>query len=489
MMFRHRSEQTMSEDGRAAAERPQVDRAPQTRSKGQEWWRRAVVYQVYPRSFKDSNSDGIGDIRGVKEQLPYIAKLGVDAIWLNPIYESPNVDNGYDISNYEQIQSQFGTLEDFDELVTEAHRLDIRIVLDLVVNHTSDQHEWFQRAISANPGPYRDFYIWKDAPAPGKVPNNWRSSFGGSAWEWNDQVGQYYLHLFAKQQPDLNWENPEVREHVYEIIRFWLRRGVDGFRMDVINLISKRPEFASTPPDADGFGSYYPGCANGPKVHEYIHELRQRVLDDPKLVAIGETPRTTADEAEFYTDPARGELDMIFHFEHMHIDRDGPTKWYIKPVQLADLRNVLSTWQLKLADHGWNSLYWSNHDQPRVVSRFGNDGKYRVESAKMLGTLLHMMRGTPFIYQGEELGMTNIAFSSPEDYDDIDSRNGYRDMVAAGLSHDEAMKRVHARSRDNARTPMQWDSSPNGGFTDAHPWLPVNTNYREINAQAAMPVV
>lgn len=453
-------------------------------SEDDKWWRRAVVYQVYPRSFRDSDGDGVGDLRGVTEKLLYLRNLGVDVVWLNPIFESPNVDNGYDTSDYRRIQPEFGTLEDFDELIRTAHDLGLKVILDLVVNHTSDRHEWFRRACSEDPGPYRDFYIWRDG-VDGGPPNNWRSSFGGSAWEWNPVVGKYYLHLFATGQPDLNWENPEVRAAVHDVMRFWLDRGVDGYRMDVINLISKYPEYASTEAGPDGLGSYYPGCASGPRAHEFLMELRREVLDDYDVLTVGETPRTVPEQAVLYTDPERHELDMIFHFEHMHVDRRGDSKWNICQAEMPELRRVLSRWQTALAERGWNSLYWSNHDQPRPVSRFANDGRYRVESAKMLGTLLHLMQGTPYIYQGEELGMTNAGFLTLDQFDDIDSVNGYRGLVAAGHSESEALSVLHARSRDNARTPMQWDGGENAGFTDGSPWLPVNPNHDEINATAA----
>ncbi|WP_080796535.1 glycoside hydrolase family 13 protein [Corynebacterium pacaense] len=449
------------------------------------WWRRAVVYQIYPRSFRDSTGDGVGDLRGVVDKLSYVQKLGADVIWLNPIYASPNVDNGYDIADYRVVAPEYGTLADADELITQAHARGLRIILDLVVNHTSDQHEWFRRSCSADPGHYRDYYIWRDG-VDGGPPNNWKSSFGGSAWTWNATVGKYYLHLFAAEQPDLNWENPRVRAEVREIMRFWLDRGIDGYRMDVINLIAKNQEFRSTPAGPDGYGSYYPQCANQPRVHEFLRDLRRDVLDDFDVMVVGETPRTTAEQAIEYTDPRNGELDMIFHFEHMHVDRAGDSKWDVCPARMPDLRRVLSHWQEVLNGRGWNSLYWSNHDQPRVVSRFGDDGRFRVESAKMLGTLLHLMQGTPYIYQGEELGMTNADFLRIGQFDDIDSKNAYRDFTAAGLDDGEAMAILHARSRDNARTPMQWTAGAEAGFTDGTPWLPVNPNHVHVNAEEAV---
>lgn len=448
------------------------------------WWKKSVVYQVYPQSFKDSNNDGVGDIRGIIEKLPYIKRLGADVIWLNPIYESPNVDNGYDISDYRAIQKRYGTMEDFEELLGKAHELGIRIIMDLVVNHTSDQHKWFKESCKAEKNKYRDYYIWKEGK-DGHEPNNWGSSFGGSTWEYKDSVGKYYLHLFAKEQPDLNWENEEVRNEVYDVMRFWLDKGIDGFRMDVINLISKRQEFKDGTKIRDNsFASYYEGAANGPRVHEFLHEMNEKVLSKYNLITVGETPNTTTEDAIKYSAASREELNMVFQFEHMHVDYDENRKWNTMRPKLSDLKKVLSKWQERLAEEGWNSLYWNNHDQARVVSRFGDDGKYRIESAKMLGTLLHMMQGTPYVYQGEELAMTNVHFDSIEDYKDIEILNRYHELVdLKGKDPSYALSVIHAKGRDNARTPMQWDNSENAGFSHSEPWIKVNPNYVDINAQ------
>ncbi|MFT8391130.1 MAG: alpha-glucosidase [Sporolactobacillus sp.] len=453
-----------------------------------DWWKKAVVYQVYPKSFNDSNGDGLGDLNGITEKLPYIKKLGADVIWLNPIYQSPYVDNGYDISDYEKIEPTLGTMADFDRLLKGAHDLDLKIIMDLVVNHTSDEHEWFQQAKSSRANRYHDYYIWKD-PVDGHEPTNWGSSFGGSTWEYVDACGQYYLHLFAKEQPDLNWENPVVRNAVYNIMRFWLDKGIDGFRMDVINLISKRPDYPDGPVVQNKqYGSYYAGAANGPRVHEFLQEMNREVLSHYDIMTVGEAPHTSADEAVRYMDARRHELNMVFHFDHMHLDYDQYGKFSDKRFALSDLKDVMTHWQaIAAANDGWNSLYWSNHDQARAVSRFGNDRIYRVESAKMLGTLLHMMQGTPYIYEGEELGMTNVSYPSIDDYDDLETHNIYNEFK--NVHHFEEayiMKTIHLKSRDNARTPMQWDASSQAGFTTGTPWLKVNPNYKQINAQAAL---
>lgn len=448
-----------------------------------DWWKKSVVYQVYPKSFKDSNGDGIGDLNGLKEKLPYLEKLGIDVIWLNPIFQSPQVDNGYDISDYRQIEPTLGTMEDFDELLAEAHKHGIKIILDLVVNHTSDQHQWFQEAKKSKDNPYHDYYIWKD-----EVPNNWGSSFGGSAWEYVEAVDQYYLHCFAKEQPDLNWDNPKVREDVYDILRFWLDKGIDGFRMDVITLISKDPTFPDGPIIQNkAYGSYYAGCASGPRVHEYLKEMNREVLSKYDIMTVGEAPHTSADEAVPYTAAGEKELQMVFHFDHMHLDYDENGKYAKTRVKLTDLKRVMTEWQEKMhACNGWNSLYWSNHDQARAVTRFGNESPaYRVISAKMLGTVLHMMQGTPYIYQGEELGMTNIYFDSIDDYKDIECIDNYRELTESGLiSKEDMIRYLGLRGRDNARTPMQWSDSPNAGFTVGTPWIKVNPNYKEINAES-----
>lgn len=450
------------------------------------WWKESVIYQVYPRSFCDTNGDGIGDLQGVIRHLDYIQKLGADVIWLNPIYASPNDDNGYDISDYRAIMPEFGTMEDFDQLLTEAHRRQIRIVMDLVVNHTSDEHPWFLESRKSKDNPYRDYYIWRegsnDAP-----PNNWGSSFSGSAWENTPETGEYYLHLFSRKQPDLNWENPAVRQEVYSLMRFWLDKGVDGFRMDVINFISKVPGLPNGPVKGL-YGDFTPHTVNGPRIHEFMQEMHQQVLSHYDVMSVGETPSVFVADAAAFTAPERQELNMVFQFEHMALDEDEQYgKWSLHPLPLSALKENLSRWQTQLYNRGWNSLYWNNHDQPRIVSRFGNDSteELRTASAKMLGTLLHMMQGTPYIYQGEELGMTNMPFASISDYRDIDSLNAYREMTQQrGLTHEDMMARLHRHSRDNARTPMQWTGEPQAGFTTGTPWLAVNPNHTVINAAA-----
>ena len=449
------------------------------------WWKKSVVYQVYPKSFYDSDGDGFGDLNGLCEKLPYLSKLGIDVIWLNPIYKSPQVDNGYDISNYREIEPALGTMEDFDHLLAEAHKLGIRIILDLVVNHTSDKHPWFEEAKKSKESSYHDYYIWKD-----KVVNNWGSSFGGSTWEYVDEVGQYYLHLFAKEQPDLNWENPKVREDVYDILRFWLDKGIDGFRMDVITLISKDPAYPDGPIIQNkAYGSYYAGCASGPKVHDYLQEMNREVLSKYDIMTVGEAPHTSADEAMPYTAADRHELNMVFHFDHMHLDYDENGKYAKTRVKLTDLKRVMTEWQEKMhACNGWNSLYWSNHDQARAVTRFGNESpKYRVDSAKMLGTVLHMMQGTPYLFEGEELGMTNAFFDKIEDYRDLEAIDTFKDFTGRkGFSEKDTLELLRLKSRDNARTPMQWDSSENAGFTKGTPWINVIGNYKEINVEECL---
>ena len=450
-----------------------------------EWWKKSVVYQVYPKSFRDSDGDGFGDLNGLTEKLPYLKKLGIDVIWLNPIYQSPQVDNGYDISDYRKIEPTLGTMEDFDRLLLEAHKAGIKIILDLVVNHTSDKHFWFEEAKKSKENPYHDYYIWKD-----EVPNNWGSSFGGSTWEYVETVGQYYLHLFAKGQPDLNWENPNVRREVYDILKFWLDKGIDGFRMDVITLISKDPAYPDGPVIQNkAYGSYYAGCASGPKVHEYLQEMNREVLSKYDIMTVGEAPHTSAEEAVPYTAADRGELNMVFHFDHMHLDYDENGKYAKTRVNLVDLKQVMTTWQEKMQEcGGWNSLYWSNHDQARAVTRFGNETpKYRVLSAKMLGTVLHMMQGTPYIFEGEELGMTNAFFDKIEDYRDIEALDIFKDFTERkGFSEADTLELLRLKSRDNARTPMQWDDSEKAGFTEGTPWISVNPNHREINAKACL---
>ncbi|MBE0068150.1 glycoside hydrolase family 13 protein [Thermoanaerobacterium thermosaccharolyticum] len=445
------------------------------------WWKESVVYQIYPRSFKDSNGDGIGDLRGIIEKLDYLKFLGVDVLWLCPIYKSPNCDNGYDISNYKDIMDEFGTMEDFDELLFEAHKRGLKILMDLVVNHTSDEHIWFINSRKSKDNEYRDYYIWRKGK-DGKEPNNWGSSFSGSAWEYDEATDMYYLHCFAKKQPDLNWENEKVRKEVQDIVKWWLDKGIDGFRMDVINMISKDQRFPDgIVPEGGLYGDMSPYVMNGPRVHEYLKELNEKVLSKYDIMTVGETPCVTPEIAIDYVGEDRNELNMVFSFEHMDIDKDviNLTK---KPLDLVELKKIMSKWQKGMSDRGWNSLYWNNHDQPRVVSRFGNDTEYWDKSAKMLATCLHMQQGTPYIYQGEEIGMTNVRFQDIEDYRDIAVINGYNEeVIIKGRSHEQYMQYIYDFSRDNARTPMQWDDSDNGGFTTGKPWIKVNPNYTKIN--------
>ncbi|WP_067503618.1 alpha-glucosidase [Actinoplanes sp. TFC3] len=459
------------------------------------WWHSAVVYQIYPRSFADANGDGMGDLRGIIDHLDHIAGLGVDVIWLSPIYPSPQDDNGYDISNYQDIEPILGTLTDFDELLTGVHERGMRLVMDLVVNHSSDEHAWFAESRSAKDSPKRDWYWWRPARegmepgTPGAEPTNWGSVFGGPAWEYDPGTGEYYLHIFSKKQPDLNWENPEVREAIYEMMNWWLDRGVDGFRMDVIDHISK------TTPLADGavrpgslYGDGAPFYMHGPRNHEFLHEMHERVFAGREaLLTVGEMPGVTVDEAKLYTDPVRGEVDMVFNFDHVWVDR-GADPWLLYPLQLTKLKAIFARWQAGLANKGWNSLYWNNHDQPRVVSRYGDDSpQWRTRSAKMLGAVLHLHRGTPYVYQGEELGMTNYPFESIADFRDIEALGQYTQAVDhEGQTPEAVLTVLRARSRDNARTPMQWDTSPNAGFSTGTPWLTVNPNYTDINAAAAV---
>lgn len=446
-----------------------------------EWWKKSVVYQIYPKSFNDTNGDGIGDLNGITEKLDYLQKLGVDVLWLNPIYESPGIDNGYDISNYYGINPEFGSMDDFERLLSSAHRKGIKIILDLVVNHTSSQHPWFKEAVKSRDNKYHDYYIWKPG-RNGGAPNNWGSSFGGSAWKYVESVGEYYLHLFAEEQPDLNWENPAVVEEVEKIMDFWLSKGVDGFRMDVINLISKYPGYKDGPKKKGvQYGDYYDGVANGPHVHEYIKKLNSDVLSKYDTMTVGETPHTTPNEAAQYVKSDAHELNMVFQFDHMHLDYGKYGRYSGNRYNVKDLKRVMTKWQYVLDQNsGWNSLYWSNHDQPRAVSRFGNE-KYRVASAKCLGVLLHMQKGTPFIYQGEEIGMVNAKFNDISDYNDVDAKNAYHVLLSNGESKQEALKILQMKSRDNARTPMQWNASENSGFTPGKPWLQLNKNYTSIN--------
>ena len=469
---------------------------------GRQWWKEAVVYQVYPRSFNDANGDGIGDLKGITEKLPYLAKLGINVIWLSPVFDSPNVDNGYDISDYFAIMSDFGTMEDFDEMLETAHKHGIKILMDLVANHTSDEHPWFKESRSSKDNPYRDYYIWKDPkgfdedgnPIP---PNNWASEFGGPAWEWDEATGQFYLHIFFKEQPDLNWENEKVREDLYSMVRWWLDKGVDGFRLDAINIISKPEGFPDDPStDFEKHTSSIPFViSNGTMVHPWMKELTRETFSRYDVMTVGETSATSPQDAKLWAGYHTGELNMIFHFDHMGVDNDPNGKlggkWSYAPYKLTELKRILNEWQTTLEGNAWGSLYWNNHDQPRVVSRFGNDSdEFRTLSAKQLATTLHFMQGTPYIYQGEELGMTNVKFDSIEDYRDGDSIRFYEDMHVdhKRLSHEEAMEAIYIKGRDNARTPVQWDASANGGFSPegVTPWIAVNPNYPAINAEAVL---
>ncbi|MBS5936938.1 alpha-glucosidase [Clostridium sp.] len=436
------------------------------------WWHSSVVYQIYPRSFKDSNGDGIGDIQGIIEKLDYLKDLGIDVIWLSPVYKSPNDDNGYDISDYYDIMDEFGTMEDMDILLSESKKRGIKILMDLVVNHTSDEHKWFIEAKKSKDNEYRDYYIWRK-PVNGKEPNELISTFSGSAWEYDEASGEYYLHLFSKKQPDLNWENEKVREEVWKMMNFWIDKGIGGFRMDVIDLVGKVPDEMIK--------------ENGPMLHNYLQEMNKNSFGKHDLLTVGETWGATPEVAKLYSNPNRNELSMVFQFEHISLDKiPGKNKWDLKPLDLRDLKRVFSKWQTELEGEGWNSLFWNNHDLPRIVSRWGNDKEYRVESAKMLATLLHGLKGTPYIYQGEEIGMTNIKFDTIEEYNDIEIRNMYKDRIARGFKHEEIMESIYAKGRDNARTPMQWSEEENAGFTTGKPWLTINENYKDINVERAL---
>ncbi|MCI0764455.1 alpha-glucosidase [Bacillus sp. TL12] len=450
------------------------------------WWKESVVYQIYPRSFMDSNGDGIGDLRGIIAKLDYLQNLGIDVIWLSPVYESPNDDNGYDISDYRKIMDDFGTMEDWDELLSEMHKRNMKLMMDLVVNHTSDEHNWFIESRKSKDNPYRDYYIWRPGK-DGKEPNNWGAAFSGSAWQYDEMTGEYYLHLFSKKQPDLNWDNERVRKEVYEMMEFWLEKGIDGFRMDVINFISKEEGLPTVKTEEDGYVSGHQHFMNGPNVHTYLHEMNQEVLSKYDIMTVGEMPGVTTEEAKLYTAEERHELQMVFQFEHMDLDSGKGGKWDVKPCSLLTLKQNLTKWQKALEQTGWNSLYWNNHDQPRVVSRFGNDKAYRTESAKMLATVLHMMKGTPYIYQGEEIGMTNVHFDSIDDYRDIETLNMYREkVIERGEDEETVMQSIYIKGRDNARTPMQWDATVHGGFTAGKPWIGLNPNYKEINVEQAL---
>lgn len=434
------------------------------------WWHKSVVYQIYPRSFYDSNNDGIGDINGIIKKLDYLNELGIDVIWLSPVYKSPNDDNGYDISDYYDIMDEFGTMSDIENLIFEAKKRGIKILMDLVVNHTSDEHKWFVEARKSKNNQYRDYYIWRDG-INGNVPNELGSGFGGSAWEFDEETDQYYLHLFSKKQPDLNWENEKVRKEIWDLMNFWIDKGIGGFRMDVIELIAKIPDKMIT--------------ANGPKLHDYLKEMNRNTFGDKDLLTVGETWNVTTQTAKLYSNPQ--ELSMIFQFEHIGLDEiKGKSKWDLKPLELVELKQVLNKWQTELDGDAWNSLCWDNHDLPRIVSRWGNDLEYRVESAKMLATILHGMKGTPYIYQGEEIGMTNIKFENIDDYKDIETLNLYKERLKLGYPKDEIMKSIYTKSRDNARTPIQWDNSDYGGFSKVEPWIKVNPNYKYINVKQCL---
>ncbi|MEG6581146.1 glycoside hydrolase family 13 protein [Lactiplantibacillus plantarum] len=456
-----------------------------------QWWQSAVVYQVYPRSFQDSNGDGIGDLPGITQRLDYIKQLGADVIWLNPIYRSPGVDNGYDISDYYDINPEFGTMADFDQLLTTAHAKGLKIMMDIVVNHSSDQNKWFTTSAQSKDNPYADYYIWRD-PVDGHEPNNWGGFFGGSAWKYVASRDQYYLHSFAVEQPDLNWDNPQLRQAVYDMMNFWVNKGVDGFRLDVINLISKPDSFADGQPEAgEPYAAIGGIIANGPHLHEYLQEMNQQVFAGHQLMTVGETPGATVADAKQLASGQGQELNMVFEFEHMGLDGNPDPalgKWNDQPVRLVDLKQSLSKWQMGLQGTAWNSLYWNNHDQPRIVSRFGDERPaYRERSAKMLATLLHFLQGTSYIYEGEELGMTNAHFTKLTDYQDLESLNAYHHFVddEQVVQPEQMLGYLAHMSRDNARTPMQWDDSQNAGFSTATPWLAVNANYPRINAQLA----
>ncbi|AIW83602.1 oligo-1,6-glucosidase [Bacillus mycoides] len=453
---------------------------------GKQWWKESVVYQIYPRSFMDSNGDGIGDLRGILTKLDYLKELGIDVIWLSPVYESPNDDNGYDISDYCKIMNEFGTMEDWDELLHEMHKRNMKLMMDLVVNHTSDEHNWFIESCKSKDNKYRDYYIWRPGKE-GKEPNNWGAAFSGSAWQYDEMTDEYYLHLFSKKQPDLNWDNEKVRQDVYDMMKFWLEKGIDGFRMDVINFISKEDGLPAVETDEEGYVSGHKHFMNGPNIHKYLHEMNEDILSQYDIMTVGEMPGVTTEEAKLYTGEARKELQMVFQFEHMDLDSGEGGKWDVKPCSLLTLKQNLTKWQKALEQTGWNSLYWNNHDQPRVVSRFGNDGAYHTESAKMLATVLHMMKGTPYIYQGEEIGMTNVRFESIDEYRDIETLNMYKEkVIERGEDIDKVMQSIYIKGRDNARTPMQWDDREHAGFTTGEPWIAVNPNYKEINVKQAI---
>ncbi|OEH91316.1 alpha,alpha-phosphotrehalase [Bacillus solimangrovi] len=447
----------------------------------QPWWKKSVVYQIYPKSFNDTTGNGTGDIEGIIEKLDYLKELGVDVVWLTPIYKSPQRDNGYDISDYYQIHEEYGTMEDFERLLNEAHDRDIKIIMDIVVNHTSTEHQWFKQASQSKDNPYRDFYIWKESDN-GVAPNNWQSKFGGSAWEYDETSSQYYLHLFDVTQADLNWENETVRNKVYEMMHFWFAKGVDGFRLDVINLISKAQNF---PNDNEGDGRKF--YTDGPRAHEFMHEMNRKVFSKYKSMTVGEMSSTTIEDCVKYTNPTSQELDMTFNFHHLKVDYPNGEKWAIADFDFLELKQILSKWQTEMNNGGgWNALFWCNHDQPRIVSRYGNDSEYREESAKMLATTIHLMQGTPYIYQGEEIGMTNPKFNKIKDYRDVETLNMYKLMHGQDKSEAEIIEIIKQKSRDNSRTPIHWTEQKNAGFTLGTPWIPVAENYKEINVEQAL---
>lgn len=435
----------------------------------EKWWKNAVVYQIYPKSFKDSNGDGIGDLKGIISKIPYLGELGIGAIWLSPVCKSPQADNGYDISDYQDIDPMFGNVDDMEELIAEAKKYNIRIMMDLVLNHTSNKHRWFEEAKKSKDNPYHDYYVWRDG-IEGIEPNNMKGVFGGSAWEWVPEIKQYYFHQFLPEQPDLNWDNPKVRREIYDMILWWMDKGVGGFRLDVIDQIAKEPDKKIT--------------INGPRLQEYFRELSKETFQKGDLITVGEAWGADIERAKLYSNPDGSEFSMVFQFEHIGLDQqEGKEKWDLAPLPFVKLKQVMNHWQKELHGCGWNSLFWNNHDLPRIVSRWGNDGEFRVESAKMLAILLHGMQGTPYIYQGEELGMTNVKYDI-EDYRDVEIHNMYNERIAAGYTKEEVMRSIYAKGRDNARTPMQWDDTENAGFTDGTPWIKVNDNYNEINAKA-----
>ena len=434
------------------------------------WWKNAVVYQIYPKSFQDSNGDGIGDIRGIISRLDYLEELGIDAVWISPMYCSPQDDNGYDISDYQDIDPMFGSLDDMEELIAKAKEKNIRIIMDLVLNHTSDEHRWFLEAKKGKDNPYHDYYVWKDG-VEGTYPNDMKATFGGPAWEWVPELNQYYFHQFSVKQPDLNWENPKVRREIYDMILWWMEKGVGGFRLDVIDQIAKEPDNGIT--------------NNGPRLHEFLQEMSRETFQKGDLITVGEAWGATPEIAKLYSNPDGTEFSMVFQFEHMVMDQqEGKEKWDLAPLPFVKLKKCLAKWQEELYGRGWNSLFWDNHDLPRIVSRWGDDGQYRKESAKMLALVLHGMQGTPYVYQGEELGMTNVRFPDISSYEDIETLNMYRERLDAGYKEDEIMKSIYAKSRDNARTPMQWSGEENAGFTTGKPWIRVNPNYTDINAES-----